>query len=170
MYSTHTSQFHRLHISKAWWPRGSWRETTVLGTAGLAGPHSPPELGDCFFCPPFFFCWWPFGGQGKGCFPWRIWPPAALGAERMGVEAGSFQDEGGLLQRVLCLLPDARGTGTKGWLQGTIVGRLVTVPGSGRADRAPCVCAWPGWALQPLFPCWLLIPACGLLSGPLPTG
>lgn len=66
------------------------------------------------------------------------------------------------------LLPDARGTGTKGRLQGTIVGRLVTVPGSGQADRAPCVCAWSGWALQPHFPCWLLLPACGLLSGPPP--
>ena len=33
------------------------------------------------------------------------------------------------------------------------MGRLVTVPGSGRADRAPCVCACSGWALQPGLSC-----------------
>lgn len=77
----------------------------------------------------------------------------------MGVEAASFQGEGNCCSGLFTMLPDARGTGTKGWLQGTIAGRLVTAPGSGQADRAPCVCAWPGWALQPDFPCRLPIPA-----------
>lgn len=101
---------------------------------------------------------------------WRARPPAALGAERRGVEAASFQGKEGLLQKVLPCASRCQGDGTKGWLQGTIVGRLVTVRAAGRqADRAPCVWAWLGWALQSQFPCRLPIPACGLLSGPLPT-
>ena len=46
------------------------------------------------------------------------------------------------------------------------MGRLVTVPGSGQADRAPRVCACPGWALQPALPCpWPFV--CALPHSPL---
>lgn len=46
------------------------------------------------------------------------------------------------------------------------------MPGSGQADRAPCVCVCSGWALQPHFPCpWPFVctPPHSLLNPLLPA-
>lgn len=132
-------------------------------------PH--PRVGETGFSASFFFCLFLMGGPSWPGSRGRVRPPASPRAERMGIRAASFQDEGGLLERFSSAgrAPRRQGDGTKGRLQGTIVGRLVTVPGSGQAHRAPCVCAWLGWALQPGFPCWFPISAHGLLFAPLPT-
>ena len=53
----------------------------------------------------FFFLLLSLLDQGKGRCPWLVMPPAALRAERMGVEAASFQDKEGSS----ATLPDARG-------------------------------------------------------------
>lgn len=98
-----------------------------------------PELGSLLFLLPFF-CWRVPSARGKDASTRESGPPAAPGTERRGVEAARFRDERRLPpQRVLPRAPRRQGDGTKGWLQGTIVGRLVTVLGSGQADRAPCV-------------------------------
>ena len=108
-----------------------------------------PEWGRLVFLLLFFFFFFllvALLGQGQTRSWCLVRPPASP-------RAASFQDEGRTAGKgFFGHAPRRRGDGTKGWLQGTIVGRLVTVPGSGQAHRAPCVCAWPGWALQPGFP------------------
>lgn len=82
----------------------------------------------------------------------------ARGAEHLR-QLGCGRTAGGFFGHA----PSRRGDGTKGWLQGTIVGRLVTVPGSRQAHTELPVSA-PGQA----GPCSPFSPLC-LLFAPLPT-
>lgn len=106
--------------------------------------------------------------------------PRLPSAERVGVEAASVQGKGGCCRGFFAGLPDARGTGTKGWLQGTMVGRLVTVrrrPGtqsslclrrgpSGCSSRAAAFCLRPPrWPINPLLPTAYLARGLGTLPG-----
>lgn len=154
---THTSRFGGiLRISEApWAPVGSTGCPWQWGAAVPAAPL-PLRWGDRFFC--FFSRWWPRLARGEDASPgWssRQQPPDLKEwVSRLRVSGTRGHCHGGFLGRA----PRRQGDGTKGWLQGTIVGRLVTVPSSGQADRAPCVCTCSGWALRPGFPGpWLLV-------------
>lgn len=116
-------------------------------------------------------------GPGQRRFPLANPAPAALGAERMGVEAGSFQDEGGLLQRALCRAPRRQGDGYKGLASGYNSGAVshsagqragrqsslcLCLAGLGPAAPLPLLashpCLWPfvwtppHWLINPLLP------------------
>lgn len=70
-------------------------------------PH--PRVGETGFSASFLLA--ALLGQGQGRLQWLVRPPASPRAERMGVGAASFQDEGGLLERASsAVLPDTRGT------------------------------------------------------------
>lgn len=133
---------------------------------GCRSSRSPrPGVGRLLSLLFSFFLLVALRGQGRGCPPWCV--PRLPSAERVGVEAASVQGKGGCCRGFFAGLPDARGTGTKGWLQGTMVGRLVTVrrrpgtqsslclrPAPAAAPRGlrPFVCALPAGPLTPCCP------------------
>lgn len=177
MYFTHASQSpaDSARQGPAAW---CWGGRLRTGLQVQPSPSWEPAFSAFFF----FFVLVALRGQGRGCPPWRV-PPSA---ERVGVEAASLQGEGGCCRGLFAGLPDARGTGTKGWLQGTMVGRLVTVrrrPGTqsslclrpaGQAlpprPRAFCLHP-PRWPVNPLLPKAYLARGLGHPSGaPAPRG
>lgn len=76
-------------------------------------------------------------GQGEERFHRLGRPPAAPRAERKGVGLQVSRTRGDCSKGFFDHAPRHQGDSTKGWLQGTIVERLVTVRAAGRQTELP---------------------------------